>query len=299
MIGQEFQDSFKNDLLLLQIEPDEASQIMAQLDEEKIYLLSAALSFLQSIKTLDESSAQQNRLRILGTFFVIEAFVNALNDDPLQEPHKKLAWLLKEYLNEEEIITLLDGFAFSEPQPMNSEERKPLYHIMRNDVAQDIDYLRRNVLGTLNPCDYQPEERQNRIEEEKRMLAETLGPTEKIDLITGRSYFDHRECTAPCNCRHWLRLNLARRDVVDEYLERIAERIYWLRNSMAHHSFPVHFGVGAESMTMVDRCVWRSKSGQMTAISFAVTIGFSDLTKILEAGLTRSLIAYLPKTLIK
>lgn len=293
MAEQTFYDYFRRDLsTVLPLTQEEANQIVAKLDYETVYMLSAALSFLKSIKDLDKND-KHNRVRILCTFFVIEAFVNTLRTDNQDEPYEKFAWFLNEYLTDDEIIALLCGFAFSEIQPTNSEERKPLHHVMRASVVKDRDYLRKHVFGILKPSKYpRGTERDARIAEEERLLAEYVGPTTMTNPFTEEEFQHFKECTAPCDCEHWLRLHISSEQRVRKYLKRLAQNLYCLRDSLAHHGFPAHFGVTAQVGTMVDRCVWRSKNNVLTSLSFAVTIQFTELANILERCMARSLIAH-------
>ncbi len=286
LIKNIFLEGLEKDLqALLFFEAAEASSYVDALDDHELYMVSAALEFLQGAKEIGAADIGERakQIQVLCTMFVFEAIEDIFEVDGANA-NEKLSSLITKFLNREEKTGLLLSFTFSELSEQPSAKDEPIFHLMRPSVQNDIDFLRRHVLGLLDPLMLPRAERQDAINYEQDRIVGLFEPQDKPDPLSGEMYVDYKECTAPCDCEAWI--NKQPIEVIDALIPRFAEKLYHLRNSMTHHGFPQNFA-GNEGW-WYSRAVWRTDNG-LRAMSYGVRISMDELKLTLRTCLGRFL----------
>ncbi len=176
--------------------------------------LSASLSFLSYTQKIKEPGYT---FRLLGILFILESLVAAKEKKKL----KKVQKFLRESLDLENKISLLENFIFSEKYEFKKGPKHPPRHIMFEDFDNDESFKKSHYI-------------QN----------------EKIEFCSGSK--------APiCYCVEWLRKNPKK---IDDYLDTLIGHLYDMRHAIVHESFPVlglpdyseKYTAGSFSASLVD-----------------------------------------------
>lgn len=170
---------------------EEANSIIYKDELENVRLL-AAIRFLAYTEKIQEEASV---FKLLGILFTVESLVAAKQD----KKEGKVQKSLRDNLNVDQKVQLLDGFIWSEEYDFRKGKIFPLRHIMFSDFNSDLDYKKNNYLN-------------------KEIEYCSAG---RVPL---------------CNCVKWLRSNPAK---INCYLDKLVHYLYEMRHAIVHESFPV------------------------------------------------------------
>lgn len=164
----------------------------------------------------------------------------------------RLKRFLSKYLIRDEKLILLAGFLFAEPHPLG-QAGTPARHLMYVGALPDTAFRKKNFL------DRDPEY-----------------------CSTGPNPL--------CFCERWLREQTD--DVVDDFTERLGDRLYDMRNAVTHDAMPVFFAsaekkpqdVALWSMTLVDVF---TQDQRRSFVTYESGLQVRDLVEIFLAGFRR------------
>ncbi len=293
---QNFRERFSNDLQnLLPLTKDEAETIASQLDEFELFLISDTLAFLEAVNELDVVIEEGNRegkrvqrIKVFSMLFILEAFANVIYGDD-GYGNEKLQKLFRDHLSEADKRKLLIGFRFSEIFMPPTQEPTPAFHVMAKTVDDDDDFLKA-ALWVNGKIEEIPEARRAEFQERQQVALQEYRDRRNLkkkftDPVSGQEVEMAMGCSVDCLCETWL----ARQDVgkIDKELDIFARNLYLMRNSVAHHAFPIFFV--AERGTMADVFVWRSKSGRWSAMRYEVIVTLEELVDAFENCLASAL----------
>jgi hypothetical protein len=161
----------------------------------QLYLLSS-LRFLRYTQSITEPTFT---FRFLGTVFILESLASPKD---MHNKRDKVKKYVKGNLTDEEKISLLTSFEFSEPYPYLTKAGE-IRHLMFGEFSKDKDFLARNLINS-------PEE---------------------VDFCSGGSL-------PLCHCKDWLMENKQR---LNKYMDKFIDILYEIRNSIVHEASHVSF----------------------------------------------------------